>query len=265
MIGGTPQYLHHYTSIESLACILKYQSFRFTRLDCLNDPLEGKSQDLEFSENLVFCSSWTAQARDTIPLWRMYSGFEGIRIKMPCNMFAIADGIEHGDWGSGIVNYSKLRSEIIANATGALNFKRILNKVSTILGPDSISYVPEKEASVSKTISNAISVNGTCEFVNLSAIGLYKNDDWAYEKEWRYRLPYDVMFGLPTGLSALNFCKAVQFEKAFLDVPLNNEAVNNIEVMLGPLCTDAHEIIVSSLLNEYASNPTLTKSKIAIK
>lgn len=265
MISDTPQNLYHYTSIEALACILKYRSFRFTRLDCLNDPLEGKSQDLEYSENLIFCSSWSAQKRDAIPLWRMYSGFNGVRIKMPCNMFAIRGNIEGGDWGNGKINHAELQTEIVVPAIGILNGKRMLNKVSTILGPDPVSYVSESEASLRKTISQADSFNGTLEFINLSGIGLYKNDDWSYEKEWRFRLPYTVMFGPPQGISALNFCKAIQFEGTFLDVPLSQTAIDNIQVMLGPQCNNAHEIIVNSLLSQYSQNYTLTKSKIAIK
>jgi len=42
-----PKYLYHYSSIEKLGNIIEHGTIRFTRLDVLNDPLEGLLDDME--------------------------------------------------------------------------------------------------------------------------------------------------------------------------------------------------------------------------
>ena len=46
MVNGEPEYLYHYTSIETLDFIVKYRTIRFSRLDQVDDHSEGLSFEL---------------------------------------------------------------------------------------------------------------------------------------------------------------------------------------------------------------------------
>lgn len=260
-----PKYLYHYTSIYSLACILESAKIRFTKLSNLNDPLEGKSADLKGSEHLVFCSSWTAHKRDTIPLWKMYTDLEGVRIKAPINMFNTNAEVERGKWGKAEVNFSTLKNKIETVTIRGIDGRRFLKKQDKILGPDSVKYFDEKDKVSTNALSTYDSARGPGETINLAEVGIYKNDDWEYEKEWRFRLPFEVMFSPPEGIKASEFCKLIEFEDNYVDIPLKNNVIDGFEVMLGPLCQKSHEIIVRSLLEKYATNYRLYKSEIQIK
>ena len=57
-------YLFHYTSVESLALILKNKTFRFSPLSALDDLLEEKVKDSQKFGNYVFVSSWTDNKKE---------------------------------------------------------------------------------------------------------------------------------------------------------------------------------------------------------
>lgn len=83
-------YLYHYTSVESLALILKNRSFRFSPLSVLDDLQEERVKDQQKFGKYVFVSSWTEEEEESIPMWNMYSNMSsGIRIKMKKNPFKI--------------------------------------------------------------------------------------------------------------------------------------------------------------------------------
>lgn len=83
-------YLYHYTSIESLALILKNHTIRFTSLDQMDDKQEKMSYDLKNGGQFCYISSWTSDSNESIPMWNMYSSIcAGARIKLPKNPFHI--------------------------------------------------------------------------------------------------------------------------------------------------------------------------------
>jgi hypothetical protein len=59
-----------------------------------------------------------------------------------------------------------------------------------------------------------------------------------------------------------------QIEEKSILVPLKQDAINGIEVMMGPLCTDADRIIVESLLRDCQNSnicESIFKNKIKVK
>lgn len=46
---GTPEYLYHYTTVETLALILKNRTIRFRSLDQMDDLQECMAHDLKKS------------------------------------------------------------------------------------------------------------------------------------------------------------------------------------------------------------------------
>ena len=74
------EYLYHYTSVSSLAMILKSKNIRFSPLSVLDD----KEEQMHNYSKYVFVSSWTDDELESIPMWKMYSSpTEGVRIKLP--------------------------------------------------------------------------------------------------------------------------------------------------------------------------------------
>lgn len=69
-------FIHHYTSIENLALILKYKTLRFKRLDLLDDKLEGGDFSVYNPLKYIFSSCWSKSIKENIPLWNMYSPIE---------------------------------------------------------------------------------------------------------------------------------------------------------------------------------------------
>ncbi len=83
-----PEYLYHYTSINTLALILRNKKIRFNRLDRVDDLLEADTSDLGDLGRLFFVSCWSSSDEENIPLWSMYTpNMAGVRIKLPVKMF----------------------------------------------------------------------------------------------------------------------------------------------------------------------------------
>lgn len=90
------EYLYHYTSLESLALILKNRTIRLNPLDKMDDIQEQKTADIENIGKFVFVSSWTDDVVESIPMWKMYTDPRcGVRIKLRKNPF-----LKHGTRGS---------------------------------------------------------------------------------------------------------------------------------------------------------------------
>ena len=59
-------YLYHYTSVESLALILKNKSFRLSPLSTLDDLQEERVKDSQRFGEYVFVSSWTEDEEELV-------------------------------------------------------------------------------------------------------------------------------------------------------------------------------------------------------
>lgn len=100
------EYLYRYTSLESLALILKSRQIRLNPLDKMDDLQEQKTADVENLGKFVFISSWTEESDESIPMWRMYTDPRaGVRIKMRKNPF-----VWHRTKGSDIVEKTGLHA-----------------------------------------------------------------------------------------------------------------------------------------------------------
>lgn len=85
---NSPEYLYHYTNIETLALILANHTFRLTSLDQMDDLQEKEAFDLKNAGQFCYVSSWTDDETENIPMWKMYSSLNaGVRIKLKANPF----------------------------------------------------------------------------------------------------------------------------------------------------------------------------------
>lgn len=248
--------IYHYTSIQTLALILRYKTFRFNRLDQVDDIEESAYGSGPTDSNLsqyCYVSCWTKSAEENLALWNMYTRYKGVRIgldEMPFVTYQINAhfksffnkmiGIESDYFYSCITNEAKLYD---------------------------INYEDNPELKIRELIR--LSHKGGL-LVSTPYIGLYKRKEWAIQQESRFKVllhPVDLLsvarnIDLQQG-NALD-CFMALFEnvgaslaqskpikKSFIDLPLMPEKLDNIEIMMGPLTTEADRIIVESLLSPY--------------
>jgi hypothetical protein len=258
-----PEFLYHYTTLESLACILKHATFRFTRIDLLNDPLDGLCSDVEKARKHIFVSSWTANSDDQIPMWRMYTGdMTGVRIGLPSVLFS--SSLDHEDFDMGIEgSYLGCKCEPFPVNCSYLGMSP---KIEYVFGPLEIFYENSEEEVVRKCSGEHVAPTGiTVKRINLNNLGDAKIRYWQFEQEWRFRV-----YATPTGFPVLGsadiginvLLPGVPVD--YIDVPINKKCLSQLEILIGPRGTEAHEIIVASLTSKYAPNARVAKSKIRI-
>ncbi|MBT2688378.1 hypothetical protein J7I93_09305 [Bacillus sp. ISL-47] len=81
-------YLYHYTSIETLALILKNKTIRFSSLSRVDDIEERRTEDYGDLGRFCFVSCWTNETEESIPLWNLYTpNMTGVRIRVPTGPF----------------------------------------------------------------------------------------------------------------------------------------------------------------------------------
>jgi|SRR3989304_7857431 len=80
--------IHHYTSINTLALILKNRKIRFNRLDRVDDLSEAQALGKYDIAKYLFVSCWTDSELESIPQWHMYTDkMAGVRISILKDFF----------------------------------------------------------------------------------------------------------------------------------------------------------------------------------
>ncbi|KZL11348.1 hypothetical protein [Pseudovibrio sp. Ad26] len=256
-------FIYHYTSVQSLACILKYQTLRFSRLDCLNDPEEGATVTFDNAAKQVYCSSWTSLSDDTIPMWRMYSGFDGVRLGLPAQMFKVnGDIVVTSQEPDYPVKSSKLDTGITVTAQNSVTGEQADVYLDQMLGPDEIRY--KLDGSRALAVVHANSYGEERDFHNYKKIGLFKAHHWKFENEVRFRLVQKLNTVLPPDL-ARQVRDDISYEEKAVHIPLKDNILDHAQILLGPNCKDSpNAIIVEALVEKYAPLAEVQKSQIRV-
>ncbi len=103
--------------------------------------------------------------------------------------------------------------------------------------------------------------------VELHGLGMVKNKYWAFEDEWRYTVlgtfterhlsqaqsyEEDPFFDL----------KKYPVREASLYLPLDEDCLNSVEILLGPCVTSAQRLIIEALVAKYTPNVKIRESDI---
>ncbi len=261
-----PDYLYHYTSIQTLALILSSKKIRFNRLDKVDDLQEAESADLENLGRLFFVSCWSESAEENIPLWSMYTpNMAGIRIKLPSEMFKRfviepqTDGFLHVvDHIESPLPYKRMITDQYLVSPTIYNSSQFLKKVT---------YTGDK-----KLLCPILAEpHGEGFSYDLGEFGKYKRPEWRFQSEWRFiimiypgpfnfRESEDPGAALGQELHSGLIQRSLSFSDFYLD--LDDESINAMEVLLGPKTTKGDEIVVRSLLSEYCTNASMKHSNL---
>lgn len=257
-IRELPKYLYHYTSIDTLALILKNKTFRFNRLDAVNDMNEAISKNLPRASTAVFASCWTSQSEESIPLWNMYTkNMDGVRIKLPINMFLGRYDPLVYEKGGARIYYPEVIQIERENLEYGLN-------THSIIGPNKICYTNDEKM----LYSNVLTQCRDNIFVNLYDLGMFKSKHWEFEQEWRFRiLGFIEEFSLPNDDCTKRILDLEKYpvKNKYIDVLLDPGVFDEMEILLGPKATESQYIIVNSLLEKYAPKAILLRSRLQIR
>lgn len=271
--------LYHYTTIESLAQILKNRTIRFNRLDQVDDVEEGSISPANVRVGqYVFVSCWTKNKEESIPLWNLYTANgRGVRICMDSNMFLSYDN-------SGIVECDNLRFALAGSAyertltpwgdfinnghivlpVGEQELEKILKD---------IQYVENVESAVNNSVSfQQISSNYRIVHINLNDLGRFKHKRWAFEDESRFVIlilpgkhfhsPESLGKDLSQWILDV-MSNNIPLSISYYDLNLKDDAIQSLEVVLGPSCGESERIIVDALCEKYAPNAVVKMSNLA--
>jgi len=270
-------YLYHYTTIESLALILKNQTIRFNKLTNTDDLEESKTSDIGNAGQYIFVSCWTDKKAENIPLWHMYSNrLSGVRISLPFLPFKEYDSDILNSYNSyndsefeSLIKSPKIKTYIPDSLNK--NQKYIINTSfdkSTIKENIKVLYTDDE-----KLILPEISkIEKTTQTIKFSLVGKYKRSCWKFQKEYRYRL-----WVLPIGHNEimLNHLDSDRFESGFkrikdqvklnfdfIDLQIDQEDFSKMEIVLGPGVTESQRTLIDCLVATYNPKAKISDSQL---
>lgn len=252
----TPDYLYHYTTVETLALILKNRNIKFNSLSNLDDKQEEKSDDeLNFGKN-IFVSSWTDEENESIPMWNMYADMQcGVRIKLQSNPFEKDQILQNFDFISSRRGfYSSFLVETMINQCKRFE--------ECILMP--VEYTDDYDKLNPRIFS--IDISQKKVLIDMFKLGANKKKIWEFQREWRY-----ILFLAPITYEDVTFNNKEISMEFFEDLvkkvgdnfklsysscflKLDNNIFKNMEITLSPKITEGNRIIVENLVENY--NPT---------
>lgn len=262
-----PDFLYHYTSIESLAMILSTKKLRFTALNEVDDLNEGKNQDFEYMGKYFFVSCWSSLKEESLPFWHMYSrGMTGVRIKMPSDVFNSYDvstkeipGIVEADYQSIVPEQEIITPDYWVVPSN----NKFLHK---------ITYTDDQE----KLLPKINTIEGLTRNVNFGRIGRYKIENWSFQSEWRHILiilpsfrkvvasnsegRQEVLDSIDVTLEAIE--QGVPLPISYFYVNINQSKFEQMEILLGPKHTESDKLIVESLIQRFNPSATLSISSL---
>lgn len=271
-----PDTLFHYTSLPSLALILRNRTIRFTRLDGVDDPQERRTADSRNLAKFRFVSCWTDSAEESIPMWREYAGVEsGVRIELPADPFrryplTDEDLLRAG----GRINLFHPSEE---NRLLRLPFSKIWDEGPLV--PEAslaaeILHEVEYTDDPARLFPRVIETNPDGSFTAVtSAVGVAKSTAWAYQREWRYLLtvfPFalgDADDAMKEAVKSIGDAVLDRREPdlpGFLDLSVSDEAFAAMRVTASPGMTAGCRVILESLVDRYNPSASVADSGIEL-
>lgn len=258
---GIPEYLYHYTSLDTLALILNNRTICFNSLLNVDDVDEAETSDLGTFGKYVYVSCWTDEANESIAMWQMYTpNMHGIRIRLPIFPFK-----KH--------HYKKGEMNFGCDVDSYIDFKRIYDDNNASIVSDLPKLIPVTytvdDSLLHPKVRSGASFEEYCDAMsgktqgnkeihyNLDNLGRFKTEGWRFQKEWRYWLSMSPMgmreYKVPTFDTQIEFLRRLEdprtkppYERFFLE--LSYEAVAQMEVVFGPRMTEAEKILAKHLL-----------------
>ena len=275
-----PEHLYHYTSIETLALILKHRTLCLNSLLAVDDINEAETKDMANFGKYVYVSCWTDDSEESVSLWSMYTpNMHGVRIRLapyPFKTFHYAKGsfLLSEDVETHL-NLEKIYSE--NKGTIVSNQPRLWQ---VIYDDDKSHLYPKIRNGTLDDVKKFLQAKDLSEIAPLSVtyslhdLGKYKSSHWAFQKEWRY-----IMFISPMGQQEMipSIFKQQQelirrledpnqsapYDRFFIDI--DEKALSQAEIVLGPRMSEAEKELVIALLEKHGLGTNWKESSLRIR
>ena len=267
------EYLYHYTSLESLALILKNRTIRLNPLDKMDDIQEQKTADIENIGKFVFVSSWTDDVVESIPMWKMYTDPRcGVRIKLRKNPF-----LKHGTRGS---DFEKVLGATLEDEKSRTTVMDTFLDLTAMLEGGYVS--PQwwsgdilTKIEYTNDLDKLEPSVGSCENgknrIDLGLLGKYKNTHWRFQNEWRYIMDFVPMnFSSNPQQIARYFSQTVlQMSTGiaeppfrYYDLDIDSKYFEEMEITCSPQMSAGNRTILETLVERYNPNATILESEL---
>lgn len=256
--------IYHYTTLGTLALILKSKAIRFNRLDNMDDLQEGsvKSNGMRLGQ-YVFVSCWTEDEKEAIPMWHLYTKKGcGVRLSMDCDMFPDYEGtsVKLGDLTLSLKGKSKIPIDNIANMEYFVAPAFMNNSFYR-----KVVYVDD----VSEMVQSAYKNDGLGITLRTGDIGTYKNRIWQFQNESRFVINifpwtnghFDVSAN-HRGFHPVDLQTNAELPIKEYDLPLKENVFEELEITMSPDFSYANEILLNSLVKEYAPKALVKESEL---
>ena len=269
----TSDYLFHYTSIESLALILKFHTIRLNPLCNMDDRQEQQTADMKGLGRYIFVSSWTDDIRENIPMWNMYTGLEnGVRIGLKKNPFKYNE-TKGSDFVEQLNVDPKQVQGLENQAKTFLNIATMMkmNVFSPQCWNGDILKKVEYSDDPAKLVPQIIeSTEGGTKF-NFANLGSVKNTFWNFQNEWRYIMQfYPFDFSIDIEIASQKLANTLLRIKDGTDTPplsyydlyIDDAAFNSMIITPSPRMTAGNRVLLDTLLEKYNSKASIIESEL---
>ena len=270
------EYLYHYTNIETLLLILKNKTLAFNSLQNVDDLEECQSKDIQQIGKICYVSCWTDDESESIPMWKMYTqNMQGVRIrlkKFPFKKYIFKCGQYHfKSDAETYIDYDKLYNDDKTTIAGEPQLVKVVyTDDENLIYPTVKSMKEEIKKLDDGNIQRSMSKN-----YSFSQIGKYKRKNWEFQHEVRYIINMSLW-----SMKELENCKNTDDQLKLIDrledikykapynlffLNLTDEALNDLEILLGPKITEAQMELVKLIVEKYCPSAKIIKSNLKIR
>lgn len=260
-----PDYLYHYTNLETLKLILQNKTFRLSSLNRMDDLEEGDTEDFNKLGRFIYISSWTGNPNESLLLWNYSKGNEGVRLRMKSNIFKTVHINE-------IINYHGIDVPV----NGEFN-----PGIIELMQNECVSFMPYKAelcrvtyTDMDRLLKPTVYKQCGCGSFGIETqdLGIFKRTEWEDQKEWRYRLsslPISIQENVTWFRNydqrALLTAIRNRADLGYIDLPLRDDAFDDIEILCSSKMSQEAREELSNVLNQYAPNATVRNSGMRIR
>lgn len=276
--------IYHYTSIETLEKILASKKIRFNNLNDVDDKRESELFLKKSLAQFIFVSCWTKESKENIPLWELYTAGNGVRIGLPdypwrkidCTKWELPKGFN--------VVLSPNERYI-----SPFDFKDIFGDHHIIMMPyakplpntcfeKEVIYLPLKDLKNKYEEVYKITKEGDRFEISIKPLefGLYKIDDWDFQKEYRFVL-WIFPITKKIDFSDIHFYESIvqdMYRHIELEIPspmkdfylpIEPSIFEKMQIMAGPRCTSGDIQRIENILKENHIDIKIAKSGVRIR
>lgn len=256
--------LYHYTDLNSLKLILRNKTFRLSSLSKMDDLEEGETTDFDKLGRFIYISSWTENSIDDLGFWNYSKSNDGVRIRMKKNPFKTEkinrEIVMHGmkieindNFNLGLLDIMKNKNVVFAPPIAVLHRVTYTDN-ERFLRPLVYKEFPGNHFSL-------VTEN----------LGIFKRVEWQVQQEWRYRLnsmpintsEFDI-FSEENGKKKLLDKIRKRQDLGFIDLPLKEDAFENIEIMIGPYMSQNSINELDEIIKESIPDAIVKRSKLSV-